>query len=160
MEEREMNLEKLTLAGLSWGIVGALAGCDDSLDLANSRPRVVQAQVAPGAENEATLTLWIADAEGEPVDVAISWSAGSQTGEVLLAAGSAPLVGLPTELGLNSALGQEHAVTWDLDGVPSGAVALILTVDDRPFDTSAGDTYRVEGLDPRVGSGPIAAVKQ
>ena len=159
-----MNVEKYRGYGILWGLGGAVlalgAGCDDGIDLANARPRVVQVGAAPGSENEATLTLWVADGEGEPVDVTLSWVSGAASGDVLLATGSAPLLGLPTELGINASLGQEHAVTWDLDGVPSGAVTLLVTVDDRPFDDAEGDTYRVEGLDPRTGSAPIAAIKQ
>lgn len=162
----EKNREIRTLCG-TLGHVAALAGltlgavgCDDAIDLTNARPRVVQVAVAPAVGDTTTLTLWVADAEGEPVDVDLTWSAGGSTGEVLLAPGSAPLLGLPTELGLNASLGQEHAITWDLSGVPSGAVTLILNVDDRPFDDTDGDSYRVDGLDPRAGSAPIAAIKQ
>jgi len=95
------------------------------------------------------------------VDVAITWSVGGQSGVLALAPGSAPLLGVPTERALGEPLGQAHSVLWDLSGVPEGAATFVLTVDDRPHAGSDGDAYRTsEGLDPRVGGGPVAASRQ
>ncbi|MND01452.1 hypothetical protein D3C83_204500 [compost metagenome] len=54
--------------------------------------------------------------------------------------------------------GQPHRVLWDLAGVPDGPLVLTIQADDRPHAGGAGDTFRVEGLDPRVTGGPVAAL--
>lgn len=132
--------------------------CDGGFALENGLPRVTWVAVEPVAADRAALTLWVKDAEGDAVDVAITWSAGGQSGPLVLAPGSAPLVGLPTQLGLTDDDGQAHRVLWDLTGVPEGAATFALVVDDRPHAGSDGDVYRTDdGLDPRAGGGPVAA---
>lgn len=134
--------------------------CDDGPDLSNRPPVVTQVALEALDEGRAALTLWVKDVEGDAVDVTVTWSAGGQSGSLVLAPGSAPLLGVPTELALGEVLGQPHRVLWDLSGVAEGAATLALTVDDRPHAGSDGDTYRTsEGIDPRVGGGPVAAVR-
>lgn len=135
---------------------GLFAACDGDIVLENARPAVTWVEVAPLDASKTSLMLWVKDAEGEAVDVEIVWSAGAAGDFIALAAGSAPLSGLPTELGLNTEEGQLHQVTWDLEAVPTGEVTLTFTVDDRPYEGAAGDTYQVT-LDPRVATGPVAA---
>lgn len=132
--------------------------CESDLTLENARPAVTWVEATPIDTGRSALSLWVKDAEGEAVDVEITWAAGGQGAELVLAPGSAPLFGLPTELGLNTAEGQLHRVTWDLTGVPSGALTLTLTVDDDPYEAPAGDTYTVT-LDPRAATGPVAATR-
>lgn len=147
--------------GGRWALAALAAfglACDDGPDLSNRAPVVTQVALEALDEGRAALTLWVKDAEGDAVDVAITWSAGGQSGALVLAPGSAPLVGVPTELALGEALGQAHRVLWDLAGVPEGAATFALTVDDRPHSGADGDTYRTsEGIDPRVGGGPVPA---
>jgi len=138
-------------------IVGA---CDSDLVLKNGRPRVTWVETTPIDATTTALTLWVKDAEGDAVDVAIRWELGGQSGDLVLAPGSAPLKGLPTELGLNTAEGQVHRVRWNISEVPAGALTLLLTVDDRPYEGDDGDTYRVTGLDPRAEAGPLPALRQ
>lgn len=148
------SLATLTLPLLS--LVPALAACESDLTLENARPAVTWVEATPIDASRTALSLWLKDAEGEAVDVEVIWSAGGQGAELALAPGSAPLLGLPTELGLGTAEGQHHRVTWDLTGVPTGAVTLTFTVDDDPYEAPAGDTYTVI-LDPRSATGPLAA---
>jgi hypothetical protein len=139
--------------------VAAVAGCDGGFEVENGRPRVTWVALeALGAERSA-LTLWLQDPEGDAVDVAARWSLGAQSGALTLAPGSAPLAGLPTQLGIGTVNGQSHRVIWDLAGVPAGALTLVLTVDDRPHAGDAGDSYRIEGIDPRESGGPFAATR-
>jgi len=133
--------------------------CDGDLALKNGRPSVTWVETTPIDSNTSALTLWVKDAEGEAVDVAIRWEAGSQSGDLVLAPGSAPLTALPTELGLTLEEGQIHRIQWDLTDVPAGALTLVLTVDDRPYEGDDGDTYRVTDLDPRADSGPLPALR-
>jgi hypothetical protein len=133
-------------------------GCDGDIALENSRPAVTWVEVAPLPGDQCALTFWIKDAEGEAVDVEVIWSAGADGDLIALAPGSAPLWGLPTELGLNTDEGQVHRVIWDLEGVPDGEVSLKLTVDDRPYEAPAGETFTVT-LDPRMALGPVAATR-
>ena len=65
---------------------------------------------------------------------------------------------MPTELGLNTSQGQLHRVTWDISDVPQGSLTLTFTVDDRPYEGPAGDTYTVT-LDPRTATGPLPATR-
>lgn len=136
----------------------SLVACESDLTLENARPALTWVEATPLDIASASLSLWVKDAEGEAVDVAIRWSAGGAGGDLVLAPGSAPLLGLPTELGLNTAEGQLHRVTWDLTGVPSGELTLTLTVDDDPYESPAGDTFTVV-LDPRTGTGPVPATR-
>lgn len=148
-------LAVLTALAAGW------VACDDGPDLSNRPPVVTQVALEALDEGRAALTLWVKDVEGDAVDVAITWSAGGQSGPLVLAPGSAPLSGVPTELALGEALGQPHTVLWDLSGVPEGAATFVLTADDRPHAGSDGDTYRTsEGIDPRAGGGPVPAVKE
>lgn len=149
----------LSLAAAIAGVVSAgAAACDSGLDVQNGRPRVTWAAVEVLDEGRAYLTLWLQDPEGDAVDARVTWSAGGSSGELALAPGSAPLLGLPTQLGIATTSGQAHRVVWDIGAVPAGAATLTIEVDDRPHAGDEGDAYRVEGLDPRVGGGPIAAV--
>lgn len=132
--------------------------CESDLTLENARPAVTWVEATPVDTTRAALSLWVKDAEGEAVDVAIRWSAGGAGGDLVLAPGSAPLLGLPTELGLGTAEGQLHRVAWDLTGVPAGQVTLTLTVDDDPYEAPVGDTYTVV-LDPRTAMGPVRATR-
>ncbi len=148
----------------SWWLGAMVAGigasaCDGGFDVENGRPRVSWVALESLAGERAALTLWVQDAEGDPVDVTASWQRGSESGAVALAAGSPPLIGLPTQLGLGTVNGQPHRVVWDLGGVPAGAVTLTIRVDDRPHAGDDGDAYRVEGVDPRQGGGPLAATR-
>lgn len=141
---------------LFWGLGGV--ACESDLTLENARPAITWVEATPVDSTRAALSLWVKDAEGDAVDVAIRWSAGGEGGDLLLTAGSAPLLGLPTELGLGTAEGQLHRVGWDLTGVPAGALTLTLTVDDDPYEAPAGDTYTVV-LDPRTAAGPVPATR-
>lgn len=132
--------------------------CDSGFDVENGRPRVTWVAVEPLDDGSAALTLWVKDAEGDAVDARITWSGNGQSGELVLAPGSAPLSGLPTLRGLDDD-GQPSRVTWDLDGVPAGTVTLSITVDDRPFKGDAGDIYVSEPIDPRVGGGPVTLTR-
>jgi hypothetical protein len=134
-------------------------GCDGDLVLKNGRPSVTWVETTPIDANTSALTLWVKDAEGDAVDVTARWEVGSQSGDLVLAPGSAPLTALPTELGLTLEEGQIHRVQWDLTGVPAGALTLVLTVDDRPYKGDDGDTFRVTDLDPRADSGPLPALR-
>lgn len=140
-------------------VLGVLAlgasACGDGVALKNGPPRVTWVAVEALAGDRAALTLWVQDPEGDAVDVGISWSGGGAGGEIALAPGSAPLLGLPTQAGLNDDEGAPHRVTWDLTGVPEGAIELSIDTDDRPYDDDAGDTWRVT-LDPRTTVGPLA----
>lgn len=147
----------------SW-LAALLAGpgagaCEGGFEVENGRPRVtwVALEALPG--ERAALTLWLQDPEGDAVDVTASWQLGAEGGAVALAPGSPPLTGLPTQLGLGTVSGQPHRVVWDLGGVPAGAVTLTIRVDDRPHTGDDGDAYRVEGVDPRQGGGPLAATR-
>jgi len=140
-------------------IAGVFGACDSGYNIQNGRPRVTWVAVEAIDDGHAAVTLWLQDPEGDAVDTTITWSVGGQSGAFVPAAGSAPLSGLPTQLGLNDDDGQPHRVIWDLAGVPAGAASLTIVVDDRPHAGDDGDTYRVDGLDPRVGGGPIAAVR-
>jgi hypothetical protein len=133
-----------------------LFSCDGGVVLENGRPRITFVASAP-VDGRASLTLWVADPEGDAVDVTLAWSQGTQSGPVVLAPASPPRLGLPTELGLNDDAGQPHRLLWLLDEVPEGPLELELTVDDRPHAGDAGDSYRVTGLDPRAQVAPIAA---
>ena len=144
----------VVVLGMVAGI--GLSGCGDGVALKNGRPRVTWVAVEALASERAALTMWVQDPEGDAVDVGLGWGAGNAGGEVALAPGSAPLLGLPTQAGLNDEHGTPHRVTWDLTGVPAGQVELSIDVDDRPFDDDPGDTYRVT-LDPRTTSGPLTA---
>lgn len=136
----------------------SLVACESDLTLEDARPAVTWVEATPLDTTRTALSLWVKDAEGEAVDVAIVWSAGGAAGDLVLAPGSAPLLGLPTELGLGTAEGQLHRITWDLTGVPDGALTLTLTVDDDPYEAPAGDTYTVV-LDPRDAAGPVLATR-
>jgi hypothetical protein len=131
--------------------------CENGVTLENGRPRVTWVASDP-ADDTAALTFWVADPEGDAVDVTIVWVQGDVETPLVLAPASPPLIGLPTFLGLNDESGQAHRVIWNLDGVPEGSVDLLITVDDRPREGDEGDTYRVEGLEPRATNAPIAAV--
>jgi len=156
VNERRFRGVVLAAVGLCAGVGAA---CDGAFTLENGQPRVTWVALEPLDGERAALTLWVEDAEGDAVDVAISWMVGAETGPLVLARGSAPLLGLPTQLGLNSDGGQPHRVLWDLSGVPQGPAVLLLQVDDRPHAGSAGDVYRTEAIDPRLGGGPVAAVR-
>ena len=136
-----------------------VVGCDGELVLKNGRPSVTWVETTPIDATTSALTLWVKDAEGEAVDVAIRWELGSQSGDIVLAPASPPLTGLPTELGLTLDEGQIHRIQWDLRDVPTGALTLVLTVDDRPYKGNDGDTFRVTDLDPRADSGPLPALR-
>ncbi|MFO0749371.1 MAG: hypothetical protein U1F43_27445 [Myxococcota bacterium] len=126
--------------------------CTNTITLENARPRVTWIAVAAPEDGDvARVTLWIADIEGNAVDVTATWSAGAESGDVVLAPGSYPLVGLPTREGVNDPNGVPHSILWDLSDVPDGAVELELEVDDTPHDKKAGDVYKVT-LDPRSGT--------
>ena len=141
-----------------WLVAAALVGaCGDEVVVKNGQPRVTWVALEALGEDRAALTLWVQDAEGDAVDVVIRWRVGGEEGPVVLAAGSPPLMGLPTELGIGDDAGQAHRVVWNLGEVPPGNAELTLQVDDRPHQGGDGDTYRVDGLDPRVGGGPAAA---
>lgn len=136
----------------------ALPACTDSYEVKNGRPRVTWAALEAIDEGEAALTLWLQDPDGDAVDVSITWTAGAAGGAFEPSPGSAPLSGLPTQLGLDDPAGQAHRVLWNIAAVPAGPVTLTLVVDDRPHAGDDGDAYRVEGLDPRLGGGPVTAV--
>jgi hypothetical protein len=143
---------------LPWSVIGLLGvGCDGGFVVENGLPRVTWLAVEPISAERAALTLWVQDPDGDAVDVAITWAAAGATGDLELAPGSPPLLGLPTQLGLGSEDGQAHRVIWNLAGVPDGALTLTLRLDDRPHKGSDGDLYRAQGIDPRVGGGPFAA---
>lgn len=148
------------LAGVCTIVLAGFAGaCDSGFSVENGRPRVTWVAVDTIDQGQAALTIWVQDPEGDAVDATITWTAGGQSGDLVLAPGSAPLRGLPTQLGLDDEEGQPHRVIWDLDGVPTGAATFAITVDDRPHAGDAGDVYRTEGLDPRLGGGPIGATR-
>ncbi len=148
------------LAGVCVLALASLASaCDSSFSVENGRPRVAWVAVETVDDSQAALTIWLQDPEGDAVDATITWTVGGESGPLVLAPGSPPLSGLPTQLGLNDDDGQPHRVIWDLAGVPAGAAVFAITVDDRPHAGDDGDTYRTEGLDPRVGGGPVGAAR-
>ena len=147
--------------GVMMTVALTLAGaCDGGFVMRNGLPRVTWVALEALDGDRAALTLWLQDADGDAVDVKASWSVGGESGEVTLLPGSAPLVGLPTERGIGSEEGQPHRVIWDLGDVPDGAVTLTFVVDDRPYKGDDGDVYTANGLDPRVGGGPLEAVRE
>lgn len=146
------------LGGIAATLGGAITvgACSDSITLQNARPRATWVAVEPVADDDvARLTVWLADVEGDAVDVVARWSAGGQSGALVLAAGSYPLVGLPTREAINDPNGEPHLVLWDLADVPDGPVTLTLELDDTPYDGKAGDTYTSGAIDPRAGSEPV-----
>ncbi len=142
--------------------------CDTAIELKNARPRVTWVSIEAVPEGDATcpfrtcarLTLWVADVEGDAVDVTSRWVAGAESGELALVPGSYPLTGLPTRSAEDRTNGEPHMVLWDLADVPAGTVTLALTTDDRPYDGSKGDTYTTPAIDPRTDVSPVEAARQ
>lgn len=143
----------------------AVTGCDSEIALKNARPRVTWVAVERVPDGDpscpfrscARLTMWLADVEGDAVDVEARWTGGGASGDVALAPGSYPLTGLMTRTAIADDNGVPHMVLWDLADVPAGEVALELTVDDRPYDDARGDTYTTPAIDPDVGASPVQA---
>lgn len=143
----------------------ALIGCDSEIALKNARPRITWVAVERVPDGDAScpfrscarLTLWVADVEGDAVDVEARWTAGSDSGEVALAPGSYPLTGLMTRTAIGDVNGVPHMVLWDLADVPTGEVALELTTDDRPYDGARGDSYTTPSFDAHGDVSPVAA---
>jgi len=160
MRPRSQGFAPVVL-GLSLAL--ANAGCDDELALRNGRPRVTWVALERVPDGDpvcpfrscSRVTLWVADIEGDAVDVAARWTAGATSGELTLAPGSYPLSGLMTRTEIANANGVPHMVLWDLAGVPAGTVTLELTVDDRPYDGAAGDTYTTPQVDPQLDVSPV-----
>ncbi|PIE19155.1 MAG: hypothetical protein CSA66_02985 [Proteobacteria bacterium] len=145
------------------GAAGALAlvtgaalgsGCAADIDIENARPRVTWVAVEPSASptsEPARVTVWVADLEGDSVDLAAEWVDDAGVAQPLAQrAGSYGLIGLTTRDALFSDDGQPHLVLWDVSAVPSGApVVLRFRPDDRPLDVDA------DGRGPQVQSPPF-----
>ena len=87
-------------AGVAAAISLAMLGCSDTIDLDNGRPRVTWVAIEAIDADQAALTLWVQDVEGDAVDIDARWTSGGESGPVVLRPGSAPLSGLPTQLNL------------------------------------------------------------
>ena len=136
--------------------LGALAtGCEADLAIKNAAPAVTWVAVgAPDADGVAEITLWVADVEGDTVDVAAAWL--SSTGErtpLAQAQGTYGLTGLPTRDALNDPAGQPHRVLWDTTDVPAGAtIRLSFVPDDMPYDSDGlGAEAQSPAFDVEVG---------
>ncbi len=139
-------------------LAGSSLGCDSAIDVDNATPRVTWLDVDPppagGGPDVARLTLWIADTEGDLVDLELTWE-----GEAIdQAPGGHGLEGLTTLEALNDPDGQPHEILWI---VPSGAGSGRLTC--TPSDEEAGVGAQVQSpeLDPSGGlEGPVAWQEQ
>lgn len=152
--------DRRILASLAFGAAGvALAGCDDTFTVADSRPSLTWVTVIPDAGGaSASLHVWIRDLEGDSVDITARWEAeGGQSGEIFQVPPSSPLTGRPTRDALLDEDGEEQRIHWDLTDVPAGALHLVFTADDDPRDDLAPDTWRSPSFDPRQGLVPAAA---
>jgi len=149
-----MNLIKM-LAVLATLSAGTFA-CSSEVLLKNARPRVTWvASTYDDAGDRARLVVWIADVEGDPVDLDIELTAGGRHA-IMLAPGAYPLSGRPTREYLNDPNGAPQEVLWALTDDLDGPTPLTIVVDDDPDDDDVGDSYTVT-LDPRVDNEPIAA---
>lgn len=141
-------------------LVGA---CTDAVSLRNARPRITWLAIDPVAAGDprcpdsvcAAVTFWVADAEGEAVDVTAEWVAGGDRGALALAPGSHPLSAVPTRIGQADIRGVPHTIIWMLDEVPTGDVVLELSADDSPHKGDDGDVYATPPLDPAATVAPV-----
>lgn len=151
----------LLLAGAA---TASASACTNTIALDNARPRVTWVAIEGPSDaglggDVARVTMWIADVEGNAVDVTARWTAGGESGTVVLAPGSYPLSGLPTIMAIDDPTGQPHPFDWDLTAVPDGAVTLELEVDDTPHDGKGGDVYKATAIDPRAGTSPVTLTR-
>ena len=110
-----------------------LVACDAELEIANSAPRVTWVAVQPPIDGEsvAEITVWVADAEGDPVDLSAEVVlAGSATALVLQPSGHG-LVGLTTQAARFDSNGQPHLLVWDVTGLAGEEVQLRFQPNDQ-----------------------------
>ena len=127
-----------------------LAGCQESIAIDNVQPRVTWVAVAPGLDGVAEVTVWIADFEGDPVDLEVNWVApdGERT-PIDTAIGGHGLVGLTTSLAIFDDQGHPHLIRWDLEDVTPGSVTLEFRAHDR---LSPVGPWMAISVDPVVGT--------
>lgn len=116
-------------------------GCDENYHFDNALPYLTWVASSPVSEEEATLSLWIKDLEGDPVDLQITWKDGADEKPIALLPGGSPLLGLPTRLGLNKDEGQLSQVSWDLRGLPQKELEFSFTLRDLPKESSRFERF-------------------
>lgn len=135
--------------------VVALAGCADKVTILNVVPRVTWVAVAPAVDGVAEITVWVSDADGEPVDLDARWAtdprgAGVRGDTLVMAPGGHGLVGLTTEEGLFDPNGAAHVVRWDVRDVdPTGPIRLHFIPDD--LEAGPGPAVRTPPFTLSVG---------
>jgi len=149
------DLIRRTLLGLAGAalVLALPSGCDAPVVLSNAVPRVTWVAVVPVGATTARITVWLSDAEGDSVDLAVAWlgSTGAATA-IVEKAGSYGTIGLPTRDGLYDPNGQAHQILWDTSDV-TGTVRLVMTPDDRPDEAKkgTGDTVETPAFDLGTG---------
>jgi hypothetical protein len=126
--------------------LATLAGCADKVRILNVVPRLTWVAVAPAVDGVVEITVWVSDADGDPVDVDARWASDPAPAGVLgetlvMAPGGHGLVGLTTEDGIFDPNGEVHVVRWDVSDVnPAGAIRLHFVPDD--LDAGPGQAVR------------------
>ena len=120
---------------ISWFLcaLGPLGACTDPIEIKNARPQLTWLAAQPAADGVVKLTLWVADLDGDSVDVTADVLMGDQTIALKQAPGSYGLLGLTTRDAEVRRDGQPHEILWDTQAV-NGQVTLRLTPNDRPHD--------------------------
>jgi len=121
--------------------VFGLAACDSQLEIENAAPRITWVAVQPPLEGEsiAEVTVWIADMEGNPVNLAVDViREDGHTDELVLEPGSHGLIGLTTQEARFDPNGQPHLLLWDTSGLEGTKLQLGFSPDDN--EGGAGDT--------------------
>ena len=134
-----MTLSRRMVSLFLYGVLflgggGALAGCDSDLEIANAVPRVtwVAVQRPLDGDNLAEITVWLADVEGDPVDLEVSVSQDGTSTALVLTGGGHGLVGLTTQEARFDSNGQPHLILWDTSGLAEDTdVQLRFLPDDR-----------------------------
>ena len=130
----------------------AVPGCDSQLEVENAAPRITWVAVHPPLDGEhvAEVTVWIADLEGDPVDLEIEVVREDDSSEELAtAAGGHGLVGLTTQEARFDPNGQPHLLLWDVSGIVDERVQLRLAPDDQKG--GAGDVVETPMFEVTLG---------
>jgi hypothetical protein len=147
----------------SWtlGMIAA-PGCTYEVSFHNVQPRVTWLAVAPAVDDVVAMHVWVRDHEGDPVDLAVDWSAdGGEAQGITLAPGGHGLVGLTTADPTGDVDGVAHLILWDVSDVSGASLVLDVQADDRVSSPTA--VHRspaftlVDGL---TMPGPLVAIEE
>ena len=120
-------------------IMLGLVACDAELEIANAAPRVTWVAVQPPIDGEAfaEITVWVADVEGDPVDLTLEVVADGKISPLILQPSGHGLMGLTTQDARFDSNGQPHLLVWDVTGLSDAEVQLRFQPDDQVGGTGA-----------------------